>query len=80
MSPADRIRSLASELDKTVEVLLSENAELRRRNEMIGAQLDDALDGFHEFRRRITELEMLNEELRELKEAKRESKEAKVKR
>ena len=71
MTAAEKIRSLASELDKTVAFLLTENEELRRRNEMIGAQLDDALDGFHEFRRRIAELEMLNEELRELKQAAR---------
>lgn len=68
---AEKIRSLAAALDKTVDELLAENAELHRRNEMLGAQLDDALDGIYELKRRIAELETLNDELRERKTTKR---------
>lgn len=68
--PAQQLRALAVELERIVDLLLAENVELLRRNAMLSAQLDDAVDGLSELKHRNSELETVNEELRQLKETK----------
>ena len=67
MKAVSRVQALSAELTKVVEGLVAENGELQRLLKVREDQLADMRDGLHEDRRRIEELEVLNNELRTLK-------------